>query len=269
MKMNSEDSTKQVSENRRPLPHKINNQWTINLDLFFDINALDAMYFDLVKGIVRSKKHWEPVIIGSKYALYNREMPEVTVYQNGILKESGILDRLVEEGFSNDDIYEFTKFAYPTIGLGKKLLLRTYKDYVNMYGAKHLASKNFDTEAYQYFPQLKEFIEQSGAFSEVGRVMFFLTERRTCTETHCDYGDLKSRKDQFIIILPKKIKKLFVLDENFEKHYTTGVINTFDNGTWHGSEPVETSTFSIRVDGKFSTEFLKKTGLENHYTNKD
>lgn len=260
-----ENSTEQISNNRKPLPHKINDQWTINLDEFFDVDALDDMYFDLVKGIVKSKQYWEPVVIGSKYALYYNETPEVTVYQNSILKDSGIAERLVEEGLSSDEIYEFTKFAYPTIGLGKKLLLRTYKDYVGMYGAKHLADKNFDTEAYQYFPKLKEFIEKSGAFSEVGRVMFFLTERRTCTEIHCDYADLRTRKDQFVTILPRKIKKLFVLNENFEKQYTTGVINTFDNGTWHGSDIVDTSTFSIRIDGKFSSEFLEKTGLKNHY----
>jgi len=259
------NSIEQILNNRKPLPHKINDQWTINLDEFFDVDALDDMYSDLVKGIVKSKQYWEPVVIGSKYALYYNETPEVTVYQNSILKDSGIAERLVEEGFSNDDVYEFIKFAYPTLGLGKKLLLRTYKDYVSKFNAKHLSSENFDTDAYKYFPKLKEFIDNSGAFSEIGRIMFFLTERRTCTEIHCDYADLNTRKDQFITILPRKIKKLFVLNENFEKQYTTGVINTFDNGTWHGSDIVDTSTFSIRIDGLFSQQFLKKTGLYEHF----
>lgn len=263
--MHSDLSTKQVLANRRALPFKIKDQWTVNLDEHFDLTTLDNIHHSLVKSIVQAEKYWEPVIIGSKYALYNQTVPEVTVYQNGEMKESGILEQLKEEGLTDREIYEYTKFSYPTIGLGKKLLLRTYKNYVGMFAAKHIEAMNHDTDAYALFPELRQWIADTNVFSEIGRVMLFLTERRTCTEIHCDYADLQSRKDQFILIIPKKIKKMFVLDESFEKQYTTGVINTFDNGTWHGSDIVDTSTFSIRVDGKFTPEFLKKTGLEEHY----
>jgi hypothetical protein len=221
-----------------------------------------------VKSIVKAEKYWEPVIIGSKFALYNQEVPEVTVMQNGILKENGVIDQLRSEGFSDHEIYEYVKFAYPTIGLGKKLLLRTYKNYVGMFAAKHIASMNDDTKAYELFPELRKYINDSNVFSEIGRVMLFLTERRTCTEIHSDYADLKSRKDQFILITPRRIKKMFVLNENFEKQYTTGAINTFDNAAWHGSDIVDTSTFSIRVDGKFTQDFLRKTGLEEHFASR-
>lgn len=264
--MHSDLSTKQVLANRRALPFKINGNWSVNLDEHFDLGALDSIHHNLIKSVVRAEKYWEPVIIGSKFALYNQTVPEVTVMQNGALKESGMLDRLKEEGLADNEIYEYIKFAYPTIGLGKKLLLRTYKNYVGMFAAKHIAAMNHDTPAYDLFPELRKFIDDSGAFEEIGRVMLFITERRTCTEIHCDYADLQSRKDQFILITPKKIKKMFVLDENFEKQYFTGVINTFDNGTWHGSDIVDTSTFSIRVDGKFSKDFLERTGLAEHYS---
>jgi hypothetical protein len=263
--MHSDLSTKQVLANRRALPFKIKGQWTVNFDEYLDVAGLENIHHDLIKSVVKAEKYWEPVIIGSKYALYNQTVPEVTVYQQGAMKESGMIDQLKNEGLNDREIYEYTKFAYPTIGLGKKLLLRTYKNYVGMFAAKHIAAMNHDTEAYELFPELRKWIEDSGAFSEIGRVMLFITERRTCTEVHCDYADLQSRKDQFLLIIPKKIKKMFVLDENFEKQYTNGVINTFDNGTWHGSDIVDTSTFSIRVDGKFSPEFLQKTGLEEHY----
>lgn len=263
--MSSKESINLASANRPALPFKINNEWSINLDPFFDLEKFNEIYPAIIRSIVKSEKYWEPVIIGSKYALFDTRTPEVTVLQNSSLKENGLVDQLKAEGLTDREIYEYVKFAYPTIGLGKKLLLRSYKNYVNMFAAKHLAAMNEDTPAYEMFPELRKFIEESNVFSEIGRVMLFLTERRTCTEIHCDYADLKTRKDQFILITPYKIKKFFILDGNFEKHYLEGVINTFDNATWHGSDIVDTSTFSIRVDGKFTQDFLQKTGLTEHY----
>jgi len=249
----------------KALPYKINDQWTINLDSHFDLNGLASIHTHIIKSIVKAKQYWEPIIIGSKYALYDQTIPEVTVCQHHNKDAVAACSQLKAEGFTGAEIYEFIKFAYPTIGLGNKLLLRTYKNYVDMFAAKHIAAMNDDTAAYLLFPELRKWIANSNTFSEIGRIMFFITERRTCTEIHCDYGDLKSRKDQFILITPNKTKKIFVLDENFEKHYCNGVINTFDNGTWHGSDIVDTTTFSIRIDGKFSATFLKETQLDAHF----
>jgi hypothetical protein len=58
-------------------------------------------------------------------------------------------------------------------------------------------------------------------------------------------------------------KKFFVKDAN-DKHYVTSKVAFFDSANIHGTDPSEVSTFSIRVDGKFTKEFLTKTGLESY-----
>jgi hypothetical protein len=101
----------------------------------------------------------------------------------------------------------------------------------------------------------------------VGRILFFINQLGSYTATHCDYADRNSLKDQFIWINVFQKKSFFVLDENWKKQYLLGEINTFDNATWHGSEPAKHSCFTIRIDGLFSDEFLTKTGLDQHYAN--
>jgi hypothetical protein len=87
------------------------------------------------------------------------------------------------------------------------------------------------------------------------------------TPTHCDYANLHSLKDQFIWINLFEKKQFFVLDHEYNKQYLPGEINTFDNATWHGSDPAKYSCFTIRIDGLFSDKFLTSTGLTNHYEN--
>ena len=38
----------------------------------------------------------------------------------------------------------------------------------------------------------------------------------------------------------------------------------FDNANIHGGDQLNAAAFSIRIDGKFSKEFIIKTGLEGH-----
>jgi hypothetical protein len=171
----------------------------------------------------------------------------------------------VASGAPRQVLYDYVKYRYPTVALGRKLLLRTYANYHGAFALKHLARMNRDTPAYRFFPGLRSFIADSGAFSEVGRVIIFLTERGAQAEVHCDYADGKSRKDQFLWLNPGRRKPFFVLDTEFRKRYLTGVCNTFDNSTWHGGDPADTATFTVRVDGKFSPEFLQRTGLTEHF----
>jgi len=72
-----------------------------------------------------------------------------------------------------------------------------------------------------------------------------------------------TRKDQFIWFSPNKTKRFYVRDDN-EKHYIESRFCYFDNANIHGSDMIESNTFSIRVDGLFSDEFKLETGLKDH-----
>lgn len=246
---------------------KINGQYSICLDEYFDIDKLHDIFPDIVKGLIQSKQYFEPIEIGNQRAIFNKEHIEPKLYIRDVFSQTEEYASLVAAGFTERQIYEYVLFRSPVKTLGTKLLLRTYPNYSKAFGAKHLARLNKDQPAYEHFPKLKEWIENCGAFKSVGRILFFINELGSYTPTHCDYANLTSLKDQFIWINLYQKKSFFVLDEEWKKQYLKGEINTFDNATWHGSEPATHSCFTMRIDGLFSDEFLIKTGLSNHYEN--
>lgn len=246
---------------------KINNQNSICFDEFFDLESLHNMFPELVQGLVKSKEHFEPIEIGNQHAILNKEHIEPKLYIRDVFSKTEEYASLVSAGFTDRQIYDYTLWRFPVKTLGTKLLLRTYPNYSKAFGAKHIARLNKDQPAYENFPKLREWIEASGAFKSVGRILFFINDLGSYTPTHCDYANLTSLKDQFIWINLFQKKTFFVLDNDWKKHYLKGEINTFDNATWHGSEPAAHSCFTIRIDGLFSDDFLRKTGLDTHYEN--
>lgn len=244
---------------------KINDQYSICLDEYFDLDSLHSMFPDIVQGVVQSKEHWEPIEIGNQNAILSKDHIDPKIYIRDIFSKTEEYTRLKDAGLTDMQIYDYVKFTCPVKNLGTKLLLRTYPNYSKAFGAKHLARLNRDQPAYKNFPKLKEWIESTGAFKEVGRILFFINEMGSFTAVHCDYADHRSYKDQFIWINLFQKKNFFVLDDQWNKQYLKGEINTFDNANWHGSEPAKYNCFTIRIDGLFADEFLQKTGLDKHY----
>lgn len=249
---------------REPKELRIGDRWFVDLDEHLDVEGLEKIYPQLCLGVARALPLAEPVVIGSRDALYHQNETEISI----AMEELKVADPLLQQLLAATDrqvAYDYVKFRYESISLGKKILLRTYNNYHAGFAMKHLARVNHDTQAYKFFPELRQWISDSGAFSEVGRIIIFLTERDARSEIHCDYADGRSRKDQFLWLNPGRRKKFFVLNENFEKQYLTGVSNTFDSACWHGGDPTPFATFTIRIDGKFSTAFKQKAGVETHF----
>ena len=245
--------------------YKINDQYSVNLDQYFDLDGLKNIYADLIEGIVKSKEYFEPIEIASQHAIFNKEHIVPTLFIRDQFSKTEEYQNLVKKGFTDQDIYDYVLFKSPVKTLGTKLLLRTYPEYSKEFASKHIASLNEDKPAYLNFPKLKKWINDSGAFKEVGRILFFINNQGSYTPTHCDYSSLESAKDQFIWINLFNKKTFFVLGEDWKKSYLTGEINIFDNASWHGSEPASYSCFTIRIDGTFNKSFLKKAGLYEHF----
>jgi len=248
--------------------YKVNGKYFIDLTEFVDLSLLKENYDSLLRGLVKSRKYQQPVELGRQDALLDPEHKEPILYIRRVFSKTEEYQKLVEDGFTPREIFDYVLFKFDVKTLGEKILLRTYDDYVAGFRNKHLESINRDQPCYNNFPILKEWISKSNIFSEVGRIIIFVSDKGVCTPTHCDYQNLKSRKDQFVWINLFGKKRFYVMDSNFEKNYLTGEINTFDNASWHGSEPAQHSCFSIRIDGLFSEEFLQKTGLKDHYDTK-
>jgi hypothetical protein len=244
---------------------KIKEKYFIDLDQYFDINKLNSLHSEIVRGVVLSKEYTVPIELGNQDALYDKKHKDPILFIKHHFYNTEEFNSLIKLGFTDRQIYEYVLLKFPVMTLGNKILLRTYENYSSEFTSKHLEDKNRDQACYQHFLGLKKWIDDSGAFSQIGRIIIFINDKGGYTPVHCDYQNLKSRKDQFIWINLTNRKKFFVLDSSFKKVYTTGVINTFDNAAWHGSEPADYACFSIRIDGLFSKKFLTETKLYEHY----
>jgi len=255
--------SQQMDIGREPKRSQIAGQWFVDLDQYVDTERFERLHERMCEGIARSWHLSEPVVIGSKESQYDMTLSEVE-FAKSEHPEDETLKRLLSYQH-REAAYQYVRFRYPTMALGRKILLRTYVDYHNGFARKHLARLNHDMPAYSYFPELKQFISDLPIFSEVGRVIIFLTDGNAKAEIHCDYADGKSRKDQFLWLNPRRAKRFFVLDTEFNKRYLTGIANTFDNASWHGGDPSPYATFTVRIDGRFSQKFLDASNLAEHY----
>lgn len=236
----------------------LNNKPFINLEPYVDITALEKQLPYLNYAVVRTTALSTP----SKY------------YGNSFLQEglTGLLDVVPTVDLTQ---YEFLQELKELDLLGAWVRYQSNISYGQQsqsiyysldYSKKHLESHRVGTWAVPYFKPFFDWLHESNIFSEYGRAVVFPNEPNTMTPIHCDYPDAISRKDEFIWINLDGRKKFFMYDPSTnEKTYVDGKVSTFDNSSYHGCDPVEWATWSIRVDGVFSDEFLDKTNLRNHY----
>jgi hypothetical protein len=123
----------------------------------------------------------------------------------------------------------------------------------------------FWTPNAKLFPSLVKLIE-SMPFDGIGRVMFFMTEANNQTVPHYDVANDEQRaekpNDDFIWLSTKpKSKGIYVMDgETLEKVYPdpTKKFVWWNEMDYHGTDPVDHFSFSIRIDGKFKPEVKAK-----------
>lgn len=236
----------------------INDKITVDLSAYVDINGLLSL---------------KPYI---DYAVVKHSDLQVPAQYPGTL--------FLDKGYGFIDIDHQLKLdlieKYPFIGdLDYKHLLLWLRYNMDIkYGQSHLfviKARSWETkhlrnecdhmESYETFKPLLDWVDTQNIFSEYGRVNVFLNEPYTQTPIHIDPTD-GNKQDQFIWITLDDRKKFFIYDQDAKtKHYLMGYIGTFDNHNYHGSESTEFASYSIRIDGIFSQEFLEKTGMKGQF----
>mgnify|MGYP003450975896 CR=1 FL=1 len=123
-----------------------------------------------------------------------------------------------------------------------------------------------DTSNTQFFPNLMQWIRRL-PMEEVGRVLLFVNEHSCHVQEHSDFKH--SRQDrgykannphqyEFIWIRDslETSKSFYVLDElTGNKFYVEGHAAWFNSFDVHGADPSPNMTYSLRVDGRFTTSF--------------
>lgn len=231
------------------------------IDHYVDIKKFDNILDDIILGISKSYYAIGPTNTGPGY-LDKSRMSVQEIYKQ-ILEDINHPYHNTIKSLKNWEPLNFIKFKWPSHTLGQCLILRAVP------GAAYL-DKDDETKCIDYpikenFKIFLQWLDEQRIFLSIGRIVIFLNETGTSVLEHRDYVDGMSRKDQFIWISPLGNKKFYVRDE-IEKSYFNSRCCYFDNANIHGSDVVVQSSFTIRIDGKFTQDFISKVGLEEHFS---
>lgn len=229
------------------------------LDKFVNTKSFDKILDTLILAVAKSSYAQGPTYTGPGYIDRSQKSIHET-YHEIISDQSHPYHKLLKD-LKNWEPYYFVKYKWPGHTLGQCLVIRDAV--TNSYLDKDNEEKCRDHPIKANFSDFLTWIDSQNIFSSIGRIVVFLNEAGTSVLEHMDYPDGISRKDQFIWIAPLGNKNFFVRDDK-EKHFFNGRFIYFDNSNIHGSDVIPQSTFSIRIDGKFSETFLKKTKLSSH-----
>ena len=235
------------------------NQKYLSLDEHLDTTIFNTIVDDIIIGIAKAKYAAGPTNTGPGYLDKSRK----SVYEiyREIMGDTEHPYHNTVKSLKNWEPYTFIQYKWPSHVLGQCLVLRSSG--IGNYDSKDSSDRCKNFTIMENFKPLTEYITTQNIFSEIGRIVIFLNETGSRTLEHRDYSDGVSRKDQFLWISPLGNKKFYIRDDN-EKVYLNSTFCYFDSANIHGSDVNTESTFSIRVDGKFSQEFLNKTNLGVH-----
>jgi hypothetical protein len=128
------------------------------------------------------------------------------------------------------------------------------------------------TEEAAYFPNVVKWVESlvGTVFEDIGRVIFFHCDHDGIPFEHRDL-DAKNgmnvmmpHRNEFIHIRPNTKKAFYLWDpEKKNKVYLNTRAAWWNDQDWHGGERIMEQSYGLRIDGKFTTEFRKKLGIEH------
>jgi hypothetical protein len=241
--------------------HKVLDNPYIGLDQYIDTAKFDSIIDDIIVGIAKSKSYIGPTHPGPG-CVDKSKKNILEIYQ--LIKDdpNHIYHKLIT-GLPIQEALIFIQFKWPSHIMGRCVTLRQYKEY----SLRRFTDGCIDTPAIENFTFFMDWLKEENIFEEIGRTIIFLNDSYSFSVEHNDYNKLTvdvSRKDQFLWINPLGNKKFYVRD-NSNKIYFESRFCYFDNANLHGADPVDYSTFSIKIDGIFSKSFLDKTAMEPHF----
>jgi hypothetical protein len=68
--------------------YKINDQYSVNFDQYFDIVGLKNIYSELVTGLILSKEYFEPIEIGDQTAIFHKDHIEPKLYIRNVFSKT-------------------------------------------------------------------------------------------------------------------------------------------------------------------------------------
>lgn len=223
----------------------------ISLDSYLDVDRLASLHTDIAAGIARSAPRIGVVGPGLQEG-QGKDIIAYTRYLYNTLPVSDPARKHIDLTGDPDLAWKFVYWAYG----GRNVGWTIYLQIPDTYATKHHKSACRRSQNADYFPSLSRYVETL-PFVEYGRIIIFLTEARAAGAIHSDVPPgIEQEPDEFIWMRTRTNKNFFILDSDTQqKHYITGHTAWFDTANYHGTDPGEDASFSIRVDGVFTDDF--------------
>lgn len=230
-----------------------------------DMAALQDMELEICSGIALSS-------------------PKAGVYGPGVKDSHKFNNFLNLKGRMSGDPreieYRWNKMTHDQQNVFAKLYLKLYNPSTVVYlrepkkgldpimaYLKKGSSDHFDwTPNSQHFPNLINWLKnlKGPVFESYGRVLFFIHEHDCKLLIHRDGLSYAPHGNEFLWFNPGGTKKFFIYDEEKDaRHYVESSAAFFNDLDMHGGDPTEYASWSLRVDGRFSSEFKKNLGIDH------
>lgn len=221
----------------------------VNMDNYIDVDEFLSLSKEICVGLSKSEMFYPSPGSRTKGV---EGFPDMEMPYEGEQKYKEIT-----KGMNEKEKRLFLKFYkkvfYGTTGV----FIKKHNGYHN----KHLASHSDYTENAKHFPNFVRYIEDVLPFEQVGRVFVFVQDHFCPLVEHRDSmdDDYKGELTDFLwFTIDNNAMNFWVRDNNNEKHLIKSTCAWFNENDSHGSDPVPSATFCIRIDGVFKEDFKNK-----------
>lgn len=231
----------------------------IDCQSFVDISYLENNYKELclkiAKSTIQQGVYGPGVFKEDEYGSYIK-------YMRKYLKE----DPDMITGLTRDQQNIFFKLYEGMFSASTVCYIRNFKDPASLksYLRKSTADGTDWTNNKEIFSNLIDWIYNQLPFTEVGRILFFIHEHNCEIPIHRDGTNYHPHTNEFLWINPRGTKKFFVYNEETgEKNYVNTPVAFFNDLDLHGGDPINSMSWSLRVDGTFTDEFRKQLKIDH------
>lgn len=242
----------------------IGDRLFINLEDFIDLTEFDSLHLEICRGMAT----------GQHLAFHGLQtINPGTINPNG----QGYSVKPVYEAYS---IWNSLPDTDPLKVAGKNLTFNQLTSYLKFaFGSYDLYSiyKILDVDFQQngigeienHFPNLIKWIlgfETAGIFSFIHSANLLSLEAGGIPWEHYDpeVTNETGGKSEFIHIKTDLDRPFYMIDpKTLERVYMNTRVAWWDENDWHGGEPIQRPSYTLRINGSFSRNFKKTIGLSN------
>jgi hypothetical protein len=237
----------------------IYNRPYIDLTKYIDLESFDSLHSEISRGIVTAR----PFIIDGNHKinpgsinptgqgykvkpLYNAYSEWESLPEDNPLKVAG-------NSLTYNQLTTYLKYAFGGY------------DLYSHYDVLEYGPENNSEKVGEHFPNLLKWIldfKENGIFSILHSATIFVLEAGGIPWEHYDPEYSDSDKDfipEFIHIKTDIERPFYLFDPNTQtRTYINTRVAWWDERDWHGGEPINRSTYTLRINGRFTDSFKRK-----------